>query len=111
MPRRCGALEQFVPFQTSCHRALPGGRGELTILRCLLVALFTFVIVCRRVTAYACGCQLDTDPTPDVMRTKLRGAPTASVYQLISVPHSSDISSLFELDPTTITRPDSFVPR
>ncbi|XP_034027770.1 inositol 1,4,5-trisphosphate receptor type 3 [Thalassophryne amazonica] len=32
-------------------------------------------------------------------------------YKLVSVPHGNDIASLFELDPTTLQKTDSFVPR
>uniref|UniRef100_A0A1I8HQ72 Inositol 1,4,5-trisphosphate receptor n=1 Tax=Macrostomum lignano TaxID=282301 RepID=A0A1I8HQ72_9PLAT len=55
--------------------------------------------------------ELDEDDTPDPMRTKLRGDPSRSVCQLVFVPHGHDICSIFELDPTSVTRPDNLVPR
>ncbi|XP_031569863.1 inositol 1,4,5-trisphosphate receptor type 1-like [Actinia tenebrosa] len=53
--------------------------------------------------------EIDEDPTKDTQRQKLKGS--APVYHLVPVPHGNDIASIFELDPTTLTRSDSLVPR
>lgn len=54
--------------------------------------------------------QVDKDPTVDPMRSKLRGTATNPVFTLVSVPHGHDVATIFELDPTSLTR-DTYVPR
>lgn len=63
-------------------------------------------------TGHYLAAEIDEDTSDDYMRSKLRGDLHGSpVYHLVSVPHTNDISSLFELDPTTHTRGDSLVPQ
>uniref|UniRef100_A0A146L7A0 Inositol 1,4,5-trisphosphate receptor n=1 Tax=Lygus hesperus TaxID=30085 RepID=A0A146L7A0_LYGHE len=62
-------------------------------------------------TGHYLAAEVDDDNTMDQMRSKLRDAHGGPVYHLVSVPHTNEISSLFELDPTTLTRGDSLVPQ
>nr|ASO75059.1 inositol 1,4,5-trisphosphate receptor (IP3R) [Bemisia tabaci] len=58
-------------------------------------------------TGHYLAAEIDDDNRDiDQKRSKLH-----SMYHLVSVPHSNEISSLFELDPTTLTRGDSLVPQ
>uniref|UniRef100_A0A8C8IR82 Inositol 1,4,5-trisphosphate receptor n=1 Tax=Oncorhynchus tshawytscha TaxID=74940 RepID=A0A8C8IR82_ONCTS len=45
------------------------------------------------------------------LRTRLRNPQEKVMYTLVSVPDGNDISSIFELDPTTLRGGDSLVPR
>uniref|UniRef100_A0A3B3Y3Q1 Inositol 1,4,5-trisphosphate receptor n=1 Tax=Poecilia mexicana TaxID=48701 RepID=A0A3B3Y3Q1_9TELE len=54
---------------------------------------------------------LDFRSPQDPLRARLKTVPDKVVYTLISVPHGNDISSIFELDPTTLRGGDSLVPR
>uniref|UniRef100_T1HK15 Inositol 1,4,5-trisphosphate receptor n=1 Tax=Rhodnius prolixus TaxID=13249 RepID=T1HK15_RHOPR len=62
-------------------------------------------------TGHYLAAEVDDDTTMDQMRSKLRDNHGGPVYHLVSVPHTNEISSLFELDPTTLTRGDSLVPQ
>uniref|UniRef100_A0A8D0EX27 Inositol 1,4,5-trisphosphate receptor n=1 Tax=Strix occidentalis caurina TaxID=311401 RepID=A0A8D0EX27_STROC len=53
----------------------------------------------------------ELDPEQDASRRGLRSAQEKMAYSLVSVPEGNDISSIFELDPTTLRGGDSLVPR
>nr|XP_044990204.1 inositol 1,4,5-trisphosphate receptor type 1 isoform X16 [Jaculus jaculus] len=53
----------------------------------------------------------EVDPDQDASRSRLRNPQEKMVYSLVSVPEGNDISSIFELDPTTLRGGDSLVPR
>nr|XP_044990199.1 inositol 1,4,5-trisphosphate receptor type 1 isoform X11 [Jaculus jaculus] len=55
--------------------------------------------------------QPSVDPDQDASRSRLRNPQEKMVYSLVSVPEGNDISSIFELDPTTLRGGDSLVPR
>lgn len=51
------------------------------------------------------------DPDQDGSQQGLHNAQEKMAYSLVSVPEGNDISSIFELDPTTLRGGDSLVPR
>ncbi|CAL8335835.1 unnamed protein product [Lota lota] len=51
------------------------------------------------------------DSEQDALRARLRIIQDKVMYTLVSVPDGNDISSIFELDPTTLRGGDSLVPR
>ncbi|XP_064425349.1 inositol 1,4,5-trisphosphate receptor type 3 [Latimeria chalumnae] len=57
------------------------------------------------------GDSSDSRSTGDNSRTKKRNLGETAKYKLVAVSHGNDIASLFELDPTTLQKTDSFVPR
>uniref|UniRef100_A0A8C4YBT6 Inositol 1,4,5-trisphosphate receptor n=1 Tax=Gopherus evgoodei TaxID=1825980 RepID=A0A8C4YBT6_9SAUR len=53
----------------------------------------------------------EDDPDQDASRRGLNNVQEKMAYSLVSVPEGNDISSIFELDPTTLRGGDSLVPR
>ncbi|KAL3978125.1 atypical dual specificity phosphatase [Sarotherodon galilaeus] len=54
---------------------------------------------------------LDSRSSQEAMRARSRNVQDKVMYTLVSVPDGNDISSIFELDPTTLRGGDSLVPR
>uniref|UniRef100_A0A8W8M0U5 Inositol 1,4,5-trisphosphate receptor n=1 Tax=Magallana gigas TaxID=29159 RepID=A0A8W8M0U5_MAGGI len=82
------------------HDPCRGGAGQW-------MSLFRFK---HLATGQYLAAEVDKDPTVDPMRSKLRGTATNPVFTLVSVPHGHDVATIFELDPTSLTR-DTYVPR
>uniref|UniRef100_A0A3Q3WHC1 Inositol 1,4,5-trisphosphate receptor n=1 Tax=Mola mola TaxID=94237 RepID=A0A3Q3WHC1_MOLML len=57
------------------------------------------------------GYKGDTAEPMDGSRSNKRSHGERVKYKLVAVSHGNDIASLFELDPTTLQKTDSFVPR
>uniref|UniRef100_A0A3B4XD90 Inositol 1,4,5-trisphosphate receptor n=1 Tax=Seriola lalandi dorsalis TaxID=1841481 RepID=A0A3B4XD90_SERLL len=57
------------------------------------------------------GDTADLSSSMDGSRSNKRSHGERIKYKLVAVPHGNDIASLFELDPTTLQKTDSFVPR
>uniref|UniRef100_A0A673ILU1 Inositol 1,4,5-trisphosphate receptor n=1 Tax=Sinocyclocheilus rhinocerous TaxID=307959 RepID=A0A673ILU1_9TELE len=60
-------------------------------------------------TGHYLAAELDSEH--EVLRARLRTPNEKVMYTLVSVPDGNDISSIFELDPTTLRGGDSLVPR
>uniref|UniRef100_A0A3Q3QFR2 Inositol 1,4,5-trisphosphate receptor n=1 Tax=Monopterus albus TaxID=43700 RepID=A0A3Q3QFR2_MONAL len=59
----------------------------------------------------ATGCYLAAEMDNEALRGRLRAPQEKIMYTLVPVPDGMDISSIFELDPTTLRGGDSMVPR
>uniref|UniRef100_A0A674AIC7 Inositol 1,4,5-trisphosphate receptor n=1 Tax=Salmo trutta TaxID=8032 RepID=A0A674AIC7_SALTR len=60
-------------------------------------------------TGHYLAAELDSEQVD--LRARLRNPQEKVMYTLVSVPEGNDISSIFELDPTTLRGGDSLVPR
>ncbi|XP_058826920.1 inositol 1,4,5-trisphosphate receptor isoform X3 [Topomyia yanbarensis] len=82
------------------HDSCRGGAGHWN-------SLFRFK---HLATGYYLAAEIDDD----ISRTEKSSNsshPQGDSFRLVSVPHSTDIASVFELDSTTITRPEGLVPQ
>ncbi|RXG67947.1 Inositol 1,4,5-trisphosphate receptor [Armadillidium vulgare] len=62
-------------------------------------------------TGHYLAAEIDDDQTHDANRSQLRGDINNRVYQLVAIPHNSDIASIFELEPTTLVKGSSLIPQ
>lgn len=76
---------------------------SLTFFKIILLFIFNQTLF------FPLSLQLDSEQ--EAMRARLRNVQDKVMYTLVSVPDGNDISSIFELDPTTLRGGDSLVPR
>uniref|UniRef100_A0A672QFR5 Inositol 1,4,5-trisphosphate receptor n=1 Tax=Sinocyclocheilus grahami TaxID=75366 RepID=A0A672QFR5_SINGR len=86
-------------FQVVQHDPCRGGAGYWN-------SLFRFK---HLATGHYLAAELDSEH--EALRARLRMPNEKVMYTLVSVPDGNDISSIFELDPTTLRGGDSLVPR
>uniref|UniRef100_A0A669C876 Inositol 1,4,5-trisphosphate receptor n=1 Tax=Oreochromis niloticus TaxID=8128 RepID=A0A669C876_ORENI len=89
------------------HDPCRGGAGHWNSLY-RFKHLATGNYLAAEVTITSCW---QTKEAMDGSRSNKRSHGERIKYKLVAVPHGSDIASLFELDPTTLQKTDSFVPR
>lgn len=83
--------------------------------------LYLVALVSTHISLAKAACHLDwavdqlflsqLDSEQEVIRACARNPQDKVMYTLVSVPDGNDISSIFELDPTTLRGGDSLVPR
>ncbi|KAL1403241.1 hypothetical protein pipiens_005756 [Culex pipiens pipiens] len=83
------------------HDSCRGGAGHWN-------SLFRFK---HLATGYYLAAEIDDDISRTEKSSNSSHPQSGDSFRLVSVPHSTDIASVFELDSTTITRPEGLVPQ
>uniref|UniRef100_A0A4W3IX07 Inositol 1,4,5-trisphosphate receptor n=1 Tax=Callorhinchus milii TaxID=7868 RepID=A0A4W3IX07_CALMI len=94
------------------HDPCRGGAGHWNSLfrfKHLATGNYLAAEVGGNITRKSVKSRMDSDQ--EALRNRIRSAQEKVMYTLVSVPDGNDISSIFELDTTTLQRGDSLVPR